>query len=105
MCQVTVSRNAVSFVHDCVSVLRRSKALRMLQLSTSQAQEAEASVRLLRLTGPPIINSMQIDAERAMLACDSLPAPVDSKDSSPRKYRVPQFLSLSRLSLTKKTEN
>lgn len=76
----------------------------MLQLSTSQAKEAEASVRLLRLAGQCMINNMQSDVERAMLACDSLPAPVDSKDSSPRKYRVPHFLSLSRLSLTKRTE-
>lgn len=70
-----------------------------IQLSVTQAKEAEASVKLLRSAGQSLTITMHHDIQRAIVACDSLPAP--GKTDSPSKYRIPQFMSLSRLSLTK----
>lgn len=73
------------------------------QLSCTQAEEAEATLASLQSAGSVMTSSMQADVQRALTACDALPVPV-KLDSSPGKYHMPQFLSLGRLSLQKRSE-
>ena len=77
------------------------------QLSKEQAQEATATVDSLRASGTAFCMHMHQQLDQAMLACDALPTPHLSKSAASvaaKEFvtRLPQLLSLSRLSLTRK---
>lgn len=70
-----------------------------IQLSCTQAKEAEIFVKQLRSAGFPFLSHMQDSVERAMSVCDALPAPVSDTAVNPNKYKVTQYLTLGRFSL------
>ena len=81
--------------------------LSVIQLSKDQAQEANTTVNSLRMSGNAFCSNMHQQIDRALLACGSLPTPARRSPTAlaAKDYvtKLPQMLSLSRLSLTKHT--
>ena len=77
----------------------------IFQLSKAQAEEATATVHLLRVSGTAFCNNMHQQLDQAMLACDQLPTVLVRKSPATAKEyvtKLPQLLSLSKFSLTRK---
>ena len=79
----------------------------VFQLSKDQAEEAIATVSLLRTSGPAFCNNMHQQLDQAMLACDLLPTMPVRKSPLPataKDYvtKLPQLLSMSKFSLARK---
>ncbi|KAL3142386.1 hypothetical protein ABBQ38_002722 [Trebouxia sp. C0009 RCD-2024] len=79
----------------------------MCKLSKDQAEEATVTVKLLRASGAVFCTNMHQQLDQAILACDLLPTmPVRKSpvSATAKEYvtKLPQLLSLSKLSLTRR---
>lgn len=86
---------------------REYYALLVFQLSKDQAEEAAVTVKSLRTSGADFCMNMHQQLDQAMLACELLPTmPVRKSpvSATAKEYvtKLPQLLSLSKLSLTRK---
>lgn len=102
MCKV-----CVYVLHTLHCAPQENVVLLVFQLSKDQAEEATVTVKLLRASGAVFCTNMHQQLDQAILACDLLPTmPVRKSpvSATAKEYvtKLPQLLSLSKLSLTRR---
>ena len=86
---------------------RKQCVFLVFQLSKDQAEEAIATVSLLRASGTAFCNNTHQQLDQAMLACDLMPTMPVRKSPMPataKEYvtKLPQLLSMSKFSRARK---